>query len=82
MKYQKLFSVKNKKTISICRLLKIFARVLSVNTLFPFHGRPSGPSKLCLQITATRTVTSYRLCETNTCADYLCSHVQIYAVFG
>ena len=31
MKYQKLFSGKNKKNISNCRLLKILPRVLSVN---------------------------------------------------
>ena len=30
MKYQNLFSGKNKKNISYCRLLKILPRVLSV----------------------------------------------------
>ena len=33
MKCQNLFSVKNKKSISICHLLKILPRVLSLNRL-------------------------------------------------
>ena len=33
MKYQNLFSGKNKKNISKCRLLKILPRVLSVKQL-------------------------------------------------
>ena len=34
MKYQNLFSEKNKKNISICHLLKILPRVLSINNKF------------------------------------------------
>ena len=39
MKYQKLFSGKNKKNISKCRLLKILLRVLSVKWICSKFGK-------------------------------------------
>ena len=47
MKYQNLFSVKNKKNISICHLLKILPRVLSINNKFK-HAIILGKIKKCI----------------------------------
>ena len=52
MKGQILFSEKNKKNISKCRLLKILPRVLSVNELMQVsdvHMSQNVPSDTCAQ---------------------------------
>ena len=57
MQCQILFSGKNKKNISKCRLLKILPRVLSVNRITnsvnadeTAHYEPSHPDLYCLQL--------------------------------
>ena len=42
MKFYNLFSGKNRKIFSICPLLKILSKVLSVNIFFLFHSQKDG----------------------------------------